>query len=107
MPGYVTVQGTVADAGAAGFTVVTSAGARVPVTTAATTAVTVFKASLSQLQAGRTTTAVGHAGPHGTLSALALVQPPGWPYGAHTTVSVKDCSSTSVNREIQALAAGG
>ena len=107
VPEYGVVLGTVADAGAAGFTVVTSAGARVPVTTSGTTAVTVFKASLSQLQVGGTTTAVGHAGPHGTLSALALVQPPGWPYGAHTTVSVRDCSSTSVNHEIQALAAGG
>jgi hypothetical protein len=107
VPGYATVRGTVADAGAAGFTVATSAGARVPVTTPGTTAVTVFKASLSQLQDGGVTTALGHAGPHGTLSALALVQPPGWPAGARTSVSVRDCSATSVNREIQALAAGG
>jgi hypothetical protein len=77
------------------------------VTTAGTTAVTVFNASLSQLQVGGTTTAFGYAGPHGTLSALALAQPPGWPAGAHTTVSVRDCSSTSVNREIETLAAGG
>jgi hypothetical protein len=67
----------------------------------------VFNASLSQLQVGAKTTALGHAGPHGTLSALALVQPPGWPAGAHTTVSVRDCSSTSVNHEILTLAAGG
>lgn len=108
VPGVVNVRGTVADAGAAGFTVVTSAGTRVPVTTSGTTAVTVFNASLSQLQDGAKTTVLGSPGPHGTLSALAVVQPPTWPAGAHTTVSgVRDCSPTSINHAILALAAGG
>jgi hypothetical protein len=107
VPGIVTVRGTVSDAGAAGFTVVTSAGTRVPVTTSGATAVTVSHASLSQLQHGGRTMAVGHAGPDGTLSALAVVQPPDWPAGAHATVSVRNCSSTAINHEIMALAFGG
>jgi hypothetical protein len=107
VPGIVTVRGTVTDAGAAGFTVVTSAGTRVPVTTSGATTVTVFHASLSQLQGGGRTMAVGYPGPHGTLSALAVVQPPNWPAGAHATLSVRNCSSTAINHEIMALAYGG
>lgn len=107
VPGTVTVRGTVSDAGAAGFTVVTSASTRVLVTTSGATAVTVSHASLSQLQNRARTLAVGHAGPDGTLSALAVLQPPGWPAGAHDKVSVKNCSSTAINHEIIALAYGG
>ena len=107
VPGTVTVRGTVSDAGAAGFTVVTSAGTRVPVTTPGTTAVTVSHASLGQLQDGGRTMTVGYAGPDGTLSALAVLQPPNWPAGAHASVSVKNCSSTAINHEIMALAYGG
>src|SRR5262249_48606838 len=106
-PGIVTVRGTVADAGATGFTVVTSAGSRIPVTTSGATAVTVSHASLSQLQDGGRTTTVVHAGPDGTLSALAVIQTPTSPAAAHTTVSVKNCSSTAINHEIMALAYGG
>lgn len=107
VPGVVTVRGTVADAGAAGFTVVTSASTRVPVTTSGATAVTVSHASLSQLQDGGRTMAIGHPGPDGTLSALAVLQPPNWPTGAHATLSVRNCSSTAINHEIMALAYGG
>jgi anti-sigma factor RsiW len=107
VPGIVTVRGTVSDAGAAGFTVVTPAGTRVPVTTSGTKAVTVSHARLSQLQDGARTTAVGYVGPGGTLSALIVAQPPGWPAGAHSSVSVKNCSSTAINHEIMALGYGG
>jgi len=107
VPGIVTVRGTVADAGAAGFTVVTPAGTRVPVTTSGATAVTVSHASLSQLQDGGRTMAIGYPGPDGTLSARAVLQPPNWPAGAHTKVSVRNCSSTAINHEIMALAYGG
>ena len=62
-------RGTVSDASTAGFTVVTSGGARVPVITSGDTFVVVPHASLGQLQAGTPTVAVGHAGPHRTLSA--------------------------------------
>jgi hypothetical protein len=104
IPGVVVASGTVADAGAAGFTVVTPAGTRTPVTTSGGTDVTVFNASPGQLQAGASTIAIGHPGPDGTLSALAVLQPPTWPRGARTTVTVKDCSPASINRTITALA---
>jgi len=107
VPGTVTVRGTVADAGAAGFTVVTSAGNRVPVTTSGGTAVSIFHASLSQLQDSGRTMAIGYPGPGGTLSALAVLQPPNWPVGAHAKLSVRNCSSTAINHEIMALAYGG
>ena len=107
VPGIVTVRGTVADAGAGGFTVVTPASTRVPVTTSGATAVTVSHARLSQLQDGGRTIAIGYPGPDGTLSARAVLQPPNWPAGAHATVSVRNCSSTAINHEIMALAYGG
>jgi len=105
--GLVVAQGTVADAGTAGFTVVTPAGTRVPVTTSGSTAVSVAGASLGQLRVGGTMTAVGYAGPHGTLAALAALQPPSWPAGAHSTIRVKDCSPASVSQAIMMLAYGG
>lgn len=72
--GWVVVRGTVSDASTDGFTVVTSGGARVPVTTSSGTLVAVTSASLGQLQAGVTTVAVGRAGPGGTLSAAGVAQ---------------------------------
>jgi hypothetical protein len=75
LPGIVHVRGTVSDASTAGFTVVTSAGTRVPVTTSGRTVVSVFSASVGQLQAGASTIALGYARPHGTLSAIAVFQP--------------------------------
>jgi len=107
VPGIVTVQGTVSATGTGGVTVVTSAGTQVPVTTSGATVVTVSHASLGQLQDGARTITIGHAGPDGTLSALAVVQPPNWPAGAHTSVSVRNCSSTAINHEIMALAVAG
>jgi Domain of unknown function (DUF5666) len=84
---FVPVRGTVSDASPAGFTLVTSAGTRVPVTTSADTLVVVPHASLGQLQHGATVFAVGHAGPDGTLSARAVAAvtqlPPGVPAGLH------------------------
>jgi hypothetical protein len=106
LPGLVVAGGTVADASTTGFTVLTSAGTRVPVTASGGTDVVLSDASLSQLQVGGSTTAVGHAGPHGTLSALAVLQSPSWPAGAHDTIRVKDCSPASINHEIMALAGG-
>jgi hypothetical protein len=108
LPGLVVARGTVADASTTGFTVLTSAGTRVPVTISGGTHVSVSHASLSQLQAGGSTTAVGYAGPHGTLSALAVLQSPSWPAGAHNrvTIRVRDCSPASINHEIMALAGG-
>ena len=79
--------GRVSDASSAGFTVVTSGGTRVRVTTSGDTLVVVPHASLGQLQHGATIFAVGHAGPDGTLSAQAVAAvsqlPPGVPAGVH------------------------
>ena len=106
IPGTVTVRGTVSNATTAGFTVITSGGTRVPVTTSSGTSVTVFHASLGQLQTGGSTVVIGRSRPDGMLSALGVVQPPTWPSGAHTSVSMRNCSPTSINDAIMALAGG-
>jgi hypothetical protein len=101
--GFAEVQGTVADASTAGFTLVTSGGGRVRVTTSGDTLVVIPHASPGQLQVGAAIFALGHAGPDGTLSAQAVAEirqlGPGKP---HTSVSVKDCSHSSI---VEALAA--
>jgi hypothetical protein len=104
-PGDVAVQGTVSDAGSAGFAVLTSTGTRVLVTTSSATKVEIFRASLSQLQTGASTIAVGHAGPDRALSAVAVLQPPP---GFHGKVQVRSCSAASVDDAMTtALVSGG
>ncbi len=67
--------GTVADASTSSFTVVTFGGTHVRVTTSSSTTVsTLESASLSQLQTGEFTVAVGSAGPNGTLAATTVEQ---------------------------------
>jgi hypothetical protein len=99
--GFVRVKGTVSDAGSAGFTVVTSSGTRVRVTTSPDTLVVVPDASLGQLQHGATIFAVGHAGPDGTLSAQAVAAvsqlPPGVPAGMHAPAGTHLHISVHVN----------
>jgi hypothetical protein len=73
--GAITVQGTASDVTSTGFTVLTSGGARVPVTTSGYTTVIVLNVSLSQLQPGAVVAAIGFAGPQGTLNTRAVVQP--------------------------------
>jgi hypothetical protein len=106
-PGWSAVRGTVSDAGTGGFTVVTSGGVRVPVTTSGETYVAVPHASLGQLRAGAITIAFGHAGPDGTLSAVALSEtvplPPSPGRQVHATLHVSDCSPGSL---AMALASG-
>ncbi len=104
-PGLVPVQGTVADAGTAGFTLVTSAGTRVPVTTSGSTLVVVPHARPGQLRAGESIFAVGHAGPGGTLSAQGVAAVSQLPAGRQVSVSVKDCSARSVTEALGAIAA--
>ncbi len=96
LPGFVPVQGTVSDASTAGFTLVTSSGTRVPVTTSGDTLVVVPHASLGQLQAGATIFAVGQAGPNGTLSARGVAEVIQLPAGGHINVSVRNCSAASI-----------
>ena len=75
-PGFVPVQGTVSDPNTAGFTLVTSSGTRIPVTTSGGTLVVVPHASPGQLRAGAAIFAVGAAGPDGTLSARGVAASP-------------------------------
>lgn len=96
VPGTVVAQGTVADASPGGFTVITSAGTRIPVTTSSGTAVTVLPASLARLRVGAKTVAVGHAAPSKALSAVALFQPPVTKPGTHASVTLGDCSPVAV-----------
>lgn len=96
-PGDVTVSGTVSDASAAGFTVVESDGTQIPVTTSSDTLVKVRQPSLSEMQTGATTIAVGDAGPDGTLSAMLVMQP--LP-GGRFTLSVPGCSPSSIEDAI-------
>jgi hypothetical protein len=98
-PGAGTVSGTVSDASAAGFTVVESDGTQIPVTTSGNTLVKLRQPSLSELQTGTTTVAVGYAGPDGTLSAMLITQP--LP-GGRFTMSVQGCSFSSVEHAINA-----
>ena len=104
-PGFVPVQGTVSDASTAGFTLVTSSGTRVPVTTSDDTLVVVPHASPGQLHAGATIFAVGHAGPDGTLSARGVAAVSQLPSGRHVSVSVKDCSPSSITDALGAISA--
>jgi len=104
-PGFVPVQGTVADASTAGFTLVTSSGTRVPVTTSGDTLVVIPHASPSQMQAGLAIVAVGDAGPDGTLSARAVAAVSQPRSGAHIRVSVRDCSPSSIDEAIGEISA--
>src|SRR5580704_5515075 len=105
-PGFVPVQGTVSDASTAGFTLVTSGGTRVPVTTSGGTLVVVPHASPAQLQAGASIFAVGLAGPDGTLSAEGVAAVSQLRSGPHLSVSVKDCSPSSITEALGAISAG-
>lgn len=103
-PGFVPVRGTVADPSTAGFTLVTSTGTRIPVTTSGSTLVVVPHASLGQLQAGAATFALGHAGPDGTLSAQAVATISQLPSGPRLSMTYRGCSPAAI---AAALAFGG
>jgi len=78
-PGFVPLQGTVSDANAAGFTLVTSSGTRVMVTTSDVMIVVVPHASLDQLPAGSTIFALGkrHRVSEPPLAVAVVVWSPG------------------------------
>jgi Domain of unknown function (DUF5666) len=102
--GFAAVQGTVADAGSAGFTLVTSGGTRIPVTTSGDTLVVIPHASPGQLQAGAAVFALGQAGPDGTLSATAVAGVTQLGSGRlHTSVSSKGCSPSSILAALDAI----
>jgi hypothetical protein len=104
-PGMTPVQGTVADASTAGFTLVTSSGTRIPVTTSSDTLVVVVHARLGQLQVGAAVIALVQAGPDGTLPARAVAMISQLPSGAQVHVSVKDCSSSSIQEALAMVSA--
>jgi hypothetical protein len=105
--GIVVVKGTVSGASAAGFTVVTSGGTLVPVTTSSDTVVNIPNTRPDQLPIGASAFALGHAGSDGTLSAraVAVIQPV-QEGNIHTNlqVHVKNCSAASIDN---AFAFGG
>jgi hypothetical protein len=106
--GWVVARGTIAGASTAGFTVVTSGGSRVPVSTSGSTFVVVPRASLSQLQAGVSTVALGHEGPHGTLKAIGVLQQPsGSQFQVHFNVAVHGCPPASVDNALAAALGSG
>jgi hypothetical protein len=101
-PGIVAARGTVADASAAGFTVVTSDGTQVPVATSTGTDVHIPIADLSQLQAGAPAIAVGYPQPDGTLSALSASS------GRLGIIDLDGCMPAQVDAAMtRALASGG
>ena len=102
--GFVPVQGTVSDVSTAGFSLLTSSGARVPVTTSPATLVIVPDATPGQLPAGSPIFAVGNAGPDGTLSATAVAAVTQLPHGRlSASVKVKDCSPSSIVEALGAI----
>jgi Domain of unknown function (DUF5666) len=103
--GFVPIQGTVSDVSAAGFTLVTSTGTQVLVTTSGDTLVVVPHASPRQLPVGVTIFAVGHAGPDGTLAARAVAAVAQLRSGPHVSVSVRvrDCSPSSIEEALGAI----
>lgn len=107
-PGWAVVRGTAAGVSAAGFTVVTSGGTRVPVTLTGGTHVVVPRAGLGQLRAGVTTAALGHARPGGTLSAIGVLQQPPGPIQVQFGARVPGCSPASITDALAAaLGSGG
>jgi hypothetical protein len=105
-PGFAAARGTVTRAGAAGFTLVTARGTQITVTTSSRTQVHITppNATVSQLRIGIATIAVGHIGPHRTLSAMGVLQQPGY----HGGITVNGCSPGSIDDAITtALTTGG
>ena len=102
-PGLVALQGTVSESSTAGFTLMTPTGTRVRVTTSAGTLVVVPHASPGQLQPGTPIFALGNVGPDGTLSATAVAAVSQLRPGTHTSVSVRNCSPSSMVEALGAL----
>jgi hypothetical protein len=102
--GFVPVQGTVSDVSTAGFSLLTSIGARVPVTTSPATLVIIPDATPGELPAGSTIFAVGNAEPDGTLSARAVAAVMQLPHGKlNASVKVKGCSPSSIVEALGAI----
>jgi hypothetical protein len=101
--GFISVRGTVANASATGFTLVTSSRTRIPVTTSGSTVVLIPHARPDQLLDGSTIFAIGRAGPDETLSAQAVAAVSQLPSGAHIFTSVRNCSPRSIDEALGAI----
>lgn len=101
--GLVALQGTVSDSSTAGFTLMTPTGSRVAVSTSASTLVVVPHARPDQLQTGSPIFALGTVGQAGTLSARAVAVVSQLRSGAHISVSVKNCSASTIIEALGAL----
>jgi anti-sigma factor RsiW len=91
-PGSPAPNGTVTHAYDGGFTFTPAGGSPIQVVTSAATEVDMFNASLSQLQTGRYTTALGFAGPDGTLAANLIMELP----NRHVWMSQVGCTPSSI-----------
>jgi hypothetical protein len=99
--------GTVADAHAGGFTVITGSGMRVPVTmSGSTTILTLEKTSIGGLRTGELVDAVGNAGPDGTLAATTIDQGTDLPV-ASSPPGALGCSPSVVATALLAAAHAG
>lgn len=109
VPNGTLVQGRVTDAIAGGFTLVTSDGTRILVTTSSDTLVNVIHAAPSQLLIGRGTAVVGYAGQDGTLSATVIIQPSPakWNVSSSGKLIVNGCSPASVDSALTAAYSDG
>jgi hypothetical protein len=105
------VSGTLEQVAVGDLVIKTDGGRLVTVTTTAATRVAVSgalpPASLAQLRVGAKTIAVGRTRPSKALSAVALFQPPSTPPGAHASVTLGDCSSTSIDRALKTVVSVG
>lgn len=102
-PGSVALQGTVSNSSTGGFILITPTGNRVAVSTSASTLVVVPNARLDQLQVPTPIFVLGTVGPAGTLSARAVAAVSQFRSGAHISVSVKNCSTSSIIEALGAL----
>jgi hypothetical protein len=91
-PGSPAPSGTVTHAYDGGFILATTGGSPIQVVTSAATEVDMFNASLSQLQTGRYTTALGYAGAGGTLAANLIMELP----NSHVWLSQVGCTPSSI-----------
>lgn len=102
---FVAAQGTVSNASSNGFTLVTSDGTRLEVTTSPSTLVVIPHATTGQLSLGNSIVALGSPA-DGTLSARAVAATSQFP-GLNMRMSVKNCSPHSIIEALAAISAAG
>lgn len=104
-PGLSPLQGAVANASTGRFTLVTSTGPPLEVTTSASTLVVVPDVRPDQLPTGSSLYALGYRAPDGNLSARAVTAVTRPRAGLQVRVSVKNCSPNSIVEALGAISA--